>query len=240
MLTSTFKLGDYQLVANGDSGYAIMLTSPPCKELTKKILSLRLQISKELADLVTELIPSYQSLTLLFNPAKVKRTAIKKKLEKILLSSINYAEFESNCIEIPVCYSPHYAPDIERVAAHCGLTTNEVIEKHSAATYWVAMLGFLPGFVYLSGLENSLRCPRKNTPALLVPAGSIAIGDKQTGIYSLDSPGGWNVIGKTPTKLLNLDAERPIVINPLDEIKFVPISEQTYLQLQNNSNGLIQ
>ena len=142
--------------------------------------------------------------------------------------------FESNRIEIPVCYETKYAPDLNRLAKYCNLTTEEVIKRHTASVYWVAMMGFLPGFVYLSGLENSLHCPRKAVPDLSVPSGSIAIGGGQTGLYSLASPGGWNVIGATPTKLLSFGSDSPININPLDEIQFVAIDEKTYSNIQDS------
>lgn len=230
-------LNDYKVLCNGDCGYTILFTHPSSRELTKKILSVTQLIKKELNTLLIDSIPSYQSLTLVFNPIEISRKNIELKLKSALTSTIEYCLFKVNCIEIPVCYSPEYAPDIQRVAEHCKISTDEIVKQHTETLYWVAMLGFLPGFIYLSGLKKSLYCPRKESPSLSISPGSIAIGDKQTGLYSLASPGGWNVIGRTPIQLLTNNAEKPIVFSPLDEIKFVSISEQAFVQIKNESIG---
>ncbi len=230
-----FKPPGHKIVNNGDSAYSIIFEETASQQLTKQILSIRSLLEKQLESIIIETIPSYQSLTLLFNPIKSPRKKLLDKIKLLLSSSISYANIESKLIEIPVCYEVPFAPDMQRLSDHCQLTCQEIIERHTKPVYWVAMLGFLPGFVYLSGLDKALHCPRKSNPSLLVSPGSIAIGNQQTGIYSLSSPGGWNVIGRTPTKLLTLEAEQPIALNPLDEIKFTAISERAFLQLQNSS-----
>jgi inhibitor of KinA len=131
-------------------------------------------------------------------------------------------------IEVPVCYDPEFALDLEAVAQHCGLSPNEVGKRHAAARYQVRCIGFTPGFPYLSGLPAALATPRRATPRTAVPAGSVAIGAGQTGIYPLRSPGGWNIIGRTPLPLFDLAREPAALFAPGDRVRFVAIDRKEF------------
>lgn len=131
-------------------------------------------------------------------------------------------------IEVPVCYDPEFALDLEEVAQHCGFSPNEVATRHASADYQVRCLGFTPGFPYLSGLPAALAKPRRATPRTAVPAGSVAIGAGQTGIYPLRSPGGWNIIGRTPLCLFNLTREPAALLAPGDRVRFVAIDREQF------------
>lgn len=133
-------------------------------------------------------------------------------------------------IEIPVCYESNFAPDLEAVANHCGLSPNELIDRHRKAHYQVRCVGFTPGFPYLSGLPKELAMPRRATPRTRVPAGSVAIGGSQTGIYSLPSPGGWNLIGRTPLCLFDPQRERPALLRIGDRVRFRAINAEQFEQ----------
>jgi len=126
-------------------------------------------------------------------------------------------------VEIPVCYGGEWGPDLDFVARHAGLTTAEVIRRHAAAEYTVYMMGFLPGFPYLGGLDVSIAAPRLETPRRRVPAGSVGIAGEQTGIYPLASPGGWRLIGRTEVALFDLTARPPCLLAPGDQVQFIPI-----------------
>jgi inhibitor of KinA len=125
--------------------------------------------------------------------------------------------------ELPVCYEPPYALDIEDVARRCGCEASEIIEWHSAREYRVFMIGFLPGFPYLGVLDARLNLPRRDVPRQRVPQGSVAIAGEQTGIYPSDSPGGWHVIGRTPARLFDATANPPALLSPGDRVRFVPV-----------------
>lgn len=127
-------------------------------------------------------------------------------------------------VEIPVCYDGEFGPDLADVARHTGLSVEEVIARHSAVEYRVHCLGFAPGFPYLGGLPPELATPRRATPRQGVPAGSVAIGGAQTGIYPQSSPGGWNVIGRTPLRLFDADREPPALLKAGDRVRFRPIT----------------
>ena len=132
---------------------------------------------------------------------------------------------EPRRVEIPVCYGGEYGPDLEYVAELNGRTVEEVIAIHSGADYLVYFLGFSPGFPYLGGMPESIAAPRMPAPRKRVPAGSVAIGGNQTGIYPMASPGGWRIIGRTPVRLFRADAEPAVLVEMGDHVKFVPVSK---------------
>ena len=131
-------------------------------------------------------------------------------------------------LTIPVHYGGSFGPDLPEVAEYHGMTPSEVIALHSAVTYRVYMIGFSPGFPFLGGLDPRLHTPRKKSPREKVPAGSVGIADQQTGIYSLDSPGGWRLIGRTPVKLFDLSREEPLLLGAGDRVLFQPITENEF------------
>jgi inhibitor of KinA len=131
-------------------------------------------------------------------------------------------------IEIPVCYAADLALDLEEVARHTQLTHEEVIRRHSATEYRVQCVGFTPGFPFLSGLAAELSTPRRASPRSKVPAGSVAIGGAQTGIYPLQSPGGWNIIGRTPLPLFDIRRDPPVLLQAGDRVRFRPISREEF------------
>ncbi|HEX5439007.1 MAG TPA: 5-oxoprolinase subunit PxpB [Gemmatimonadaceae bacterium] len=131
-------------------------------------------------------------------------------------------------VEIPVCYGHEFGPDLVDVARHAHLTPDEVVQMHAAGDYRVHMIGFLPGFPYLGGLSDRLATPRRATPRTLVPAGSVGIGGRQTGIYPMDAPGGWQLIGRTPLALFLPDQEPPTRLRMGDRVRFRPISAQEF------------
>ena len=134
--------------------------------------------------------------------------------------------------EIPVVYGGEYGPDLAAIAQHAGLSEAEVINIHSSQDYLIYMLGFLPGFCYLGGLDERIHTPRLANPRLKIRAGSVGIGGSQTGIYPLDSPGGWQLMGMTPVKTYDPDREVPILVEAGNYIRFVPVDEAEYLRIQ--------
>ncbi len=181
-----------------------------------------------------ECVPAYASLLLRVDHAEWEahggpltaerlRAAIEAAWRKDASTHVGARE-----VTVPVWYAGMDLPDI---AAHARLSTDEVIARHSAPTYRVAMLGFAPGFPYLLGLDPALAMPRRSQPRISVPAGSIAIGGLQTGIYPQPLPGGWHVLGRTPLRLFDLDADPPSRLLPGDHVRFQPVDEDTYRQL---------
>ncbi len=140
--------------------------------------------------------------------------------------------------ELPVCYGGDHGADLDAVAMHCGLGIDELIRRHCAPVYQVAMLGFAPGFAYLLGLDPALEMPRRAQPRTRVPAGSIGIGGAQTGIYPRQLPGGWQLLGRTSARLFDAtNSKNPTLLEPGDRVRFVAISEKEFLQ-QSEANGV--
>lgn len=172
---------------------------------------------------IQEYVPAFSTLTVVYNPLQVSFGVLYEFIasvyqqEVIPRSEYVYPVHPADAEEhiLPVCYAPEVAPDLATVAEKSGLSTAEVVALHSQATYTVAMVGFTPGFTYLLGLDARLHTPRLSSPRIRVPAGSVAIGGSQTGIYSLQSPGGWNIIGRTPITLFN-----PYQTNPQQCCRF--------------------
>ncbi len=139
-------------------------------------------------------------------------------------------------VSIPVCYGGDFGPDLEYVAHHNNISPQEVIEIHSGNEYSVYMIGFSPGFPYLGGMSEKISAPRRSSPRLIIPAGSVGIAGKQTGIYPIETPGGWQIIGRTPIKLFRPDEESPSLLQAGDKIKFTPISYPEFMKWEEQKN----
>src|SRR5262249_45597643 len=135
-------------------------------------------------------------------------------------------------VEVPVCYDPEFAPDLDDVSRRTGRATKEVIDLHSTAEYRVACIGFVPGFPFLAGLAKELATPRRDTPRKEIPPGSVGIGGAQTGIYPLRSPGGWNLIGRTPLKLFDPTNNPPALLRAGDRVRFRAITREEFEALR--------
>ncbi|HMP87871.1 MAG TPA: 5-oxoprolinase subunit PxpB, partial [Lacibacter sp.] len=137
-------------------------------------------------------------------------------------------------LTLPVCYDPVFGTDLAQLEAELQLPAAEIVRLHSSRTYHVFLLGFTPGFPYMGILPPELHCRRKTTASQTVAAGSVAIAGTQTGIYPLSSPGGWNIIGRTPVSLVNPDQPSPFLLQPGDEVKFTPISREEFEAYENH------
>lgn len=177
---------------------------------------------------IVELVPTYGSLLVVYDQLDVGYAGLIEQL-KILAEGLESVEIpDREVVEIPVVYGGEYGPDLGIVAQLNSLSEDEVIKRHSEAEYPIYMLGFVAGFPYLGGMDKSIAAPRKQTPRLKIPAGSVGIAGQQTGIYSVESPGGWQIIGRTPLKLYDAAREKPILLRAGQSIRFKPITEAEY------------
>src|SRR5690606_32662757 len=186
---------------------------------------------------MTEAVPAYSTLTIFYDLLKVKNhitkdnfTAyewMKIQTEKWLHQNISHNENSKTVVSIPVCYDEEFAPDLPFIAETKKINIEELIALHIAKTYRVYMLGFLPGFAYMGQLDEKISCPRKNKP-VLTNAGSVGIASRQTGIYPLSSPGGWQIIGRTPLKMFDPQNENPALLKAGDEVRFISISKDEF------------
>lgn len=174
---------------------------------------------------VLNLHPAFASVLIDFDPRRHRHSDLEALVRERLSAQPAETAVESRLVEIPVCYGGADGPDLEEVARHTGLDPELVIQRHSAAEYRVYFLGFSPGFPYLGGMPAELATPRLPSPRKRVPAGSIAIGGLQTGVYPMESPGGWRLIGRTSLRLFDAAAEPPALLCLGDRVRFVPVPE---------------
>ena len=168
-------------------------------------------------DAIIEVIPAYSSILLEYDPRVIKKNKLSAFIKK---TKPDKNHVTGKCHNIPVVYGKEQGPDLSFVAKNSGLTEQEVIKLHTSVDYRVYMIGFLPGFCYLGGLDERLETRRLETPRLLIPAGSVGIAGKQTGIYPVESPGGWRIIGKTNFRLYQPDGNPVFPVKPGDSIRF--------------------
>ena len=208
----------------GDSALLVVLGSEIDLQTNQKIHELDKLLRQAPPEGVRESIPAYASLLLHYDPCKLGYEQVmdwvKQKMKKI--PPFNPAN--SRLVKIPTRYGGEDGPDLEHVAGFNHLSPQEVIRIHSTPEYPVYMMGFTPGFPYLGGMDPAINTPRLLTPRTHVPAGSIGIAGSQTGVYPIDSPGGWQIIGRTTTALFEVNSASPFLLAPGDRVKFVPVS----------------
>jgi inhibitor of KinA len=189
---------------------------------------------------IRNLHPGYASLLIDFDPLQMTHEELTAMVEQ--LGSVG--EFStgenSNVVTIPVCYNAEFGLDLADVARDTGISVEEVVRMHSSPTYHVYFLGFSPGFVYLGGLPEILHAPRLATPRTSIAAGSVGIAGSQTGIYPVDSPGGWKLIGRTPLRMFDSAAMPPTRLQPGDRMKFAPINRTTFEDMSRHTETRVQ
>ncbi|MBG9979232.1 5-oxoprolinase subunit PxpB [Ruoffia tabacinasalis] len=201
-------------------------------DINKKIVNLRKYIDSLKINGIIEMIISYTRLVIYFDPLTLNQNILIEILEQINLETIDNEEFPYRVVEIPVCYGGDFGPDLWRFEEK-DLTVDDVIKRHTDNEYLVYMLGFMPGFVYLGGLDPEIAMDRLETPRTHIAAGSVGIAGQQTGVYPYDSPGGWNLIGRTPIQLYDTRrGEDTILYNAGDRIKFYSISNEEFNEIQ--------
>lgn len=213
----------------GDKAIVVEFGDIIDEDINRKVINLMKNIeSSSLINSIYEMIPTYRSLMIIYNPLKITFNDLINSVKNIECNLKVLDKREKNIIKIPVLYGNDYGPDIDTVAKHNRLSIEEVIRLHSEAEYLVYMLGFTPGFTYLGGMNNKLETPRLDNPRVKIPEGSVGIAGKQTGVYPIESPGGWQLIGRTPIKLYNPKRENPILLKAGDYVKFTPITKDEF------------
>jgi inhibitor of KinA len=196
-----------------------------------------------------ETVPAYTSLAVYYNPVEVERknetvaATVLQTLQQLLeKDSAEQIPPTGTLVELPVCYDPALAPDLHTTAESLNLSVEELINIHSGKTYEVFMIGFTPGFPYMGTVDERIFTQRKTQPRLKVEPGSVAIAGNQTGIYPFATPGGWNIIGRTPLLLFDRHQSNPFLLKAGDEVKFRQISKEefeTLLAVENPNSGLV-
>ncbi len=214
----------------GESGLVVEFGRTISLEANQKVVALTAALEKAAIDGIKELVPTYRSLLVCYDPLKTNfdlLVSVVKNLRTNLNSS--EARIKAKRIVIPVVYGEEYGSDLAYVAETHGLTEQQVVKTHSGTEYRVYMIGFVAGFPYLGEVPDEIATPRLEVPRLKVPAGSVGIAEKQTGIYPRAAPGGWRIIGRTATKLFDPEQQPPALLGAGDKVRFKPISEEEYI-----------
>ena len=227
----------YTITPLGDSALIINYENIIDQDINKQVLQLFQKLKIQTLTGIKDIVPAYSSLTIHYDVAAVKqRTAhsetafdiFHKQIKNILAENSESSIMASRTIKIPICYSEKYALDIHEISKEKKLPVNEIIRLHTGKKYRVYMIGFLPGFAYMGEIDEQIAMPRKQQPRINVEAGSVGIAGMQTGVYPLNSPGGWQIIGRTPIQLFNKENTDPVLLQPGDEIEFYSITEDEF------------
>ena len=181
---------------------------------------------------IVELAPTYRSLLVCYDPAVISFARLKRRLERFHPDVVAATAARRRILKVPCCYGGAFGPSLAGMEEITGLSAQEIVRIHSAVDYRIYMLGFLPGFPYLGGLDKRIEAPRLPSPRKAIPAGSVGIGGNQTGVYPMESPGGWRLIGRTPLPFYDPAAARPVLCQAGEFIRFVPISAEEFADIQ--------
>lgn len=216
----------------GERSILVEWPSVISEEILKDIIGFKTAIEEKNIKSIVELKSAYNSLLISYNSICKNFENEVETLKNMYLSPKFSDDRMSVLWKIPVCYEDCFGIDLEAISIEKKLSKEAVIKRHSQAIYTVYFIGFLPGFLYLGGLDKSLHIPRKQTPRLKIEKGAVAIGGQQTGVYPSESPGGWNVIGNTPVSFFDVAKSNPCFANPGDHIVFKPITLKAYKEVK--------
>lgn len=227
---------NYPVYPCGDCAVTLQIGSEISEQVNQEVVAALETLRHADIPGVRELVPTYTSVCIHYDPMVLSYNALQTFLNQIkILDKEENTEQMGRVVEIPVCYGGEYGPDLTFVAEHNGLTEAEVVDRHSSGQYLVYMLGFLPGFAYMGGMDASIACPRLVSPRTRIPAGSVGIAGSQTGIYPLASPGGWQLIGRTPLRMFSIDGEQTsFALSAGDRVRFVPITEEAFRKMEDS------
>lgn len=221
-----------RIITSGDTAIVVEFEDRIDPEINAKVKAFYEVLKNANIKGVVDIIPTYRSVLIHYNPVFIRYAQMVETATKLLDEAKNVESVGKRIYKIPVCYGGYYGPDLNDVAEHAGMTPEEVIAIHSGKPYLIYMLGFQPGFAYLGGMDERIAMPRLPQPRGKILAGSVGIANKQTGIYPMDSPAGWRLIGCTPVKPYDVRKRKPILYEAGDYIEFVPIDEDEYMRIE--------
>ena len=213
----------------GDRALLVEVGDRISSRINNRVRELFIALDRERVKGIKDITPSYRSILVVYDPLEIPLSILQNRITGIYKKANTCQMPEPGTLEIPVAYGGEYGPDLEWVAEYHQIRSEEVIHFHSETVYHVYMIGFTPGYPYLGELPEAIATPRRDTPRTSVPKGSVAIAQKQTGIYPVESPGGWQIIGRTPFSLFNPEASPPVPLQMGDQVKFFPINEEEFI-----------
>ena len=219
-----------RIVIAGDSALVAEFEERIDPAVNARVVSLAAALDEARVAGVREVVPTYRSVTVYFDPLRTDHDTLVAQINQLTTRAVDLTA-ASTAHRVPVCYGGDLGPDLEAVAAHAGLTEAAVVLAHTARTYRVFMLGFLPGFAYMGTVDERISAPRRSIPRTRVPAGSVEIAGTQTGIHPSDAPGGWQLLGRTPLRFFDAARADPALLKPGDTVQFHAVDRQEFERL---------
>jgi inhibitor of KinA len=227
---------EYKMLPAGDTALVVEFGDHIDRRLSTWVLALARRLNDVQLDGIVETVPTFRSLMVYYDPLALPTDALTACIV-VLMEGLTASEQTGRTWRLPACYDEHIAPDLVEVAARTGLTPAQVVECHSAAVYHVYMLGFMPAMAYLGDVPAELVLPRRETPRLKVPVGSLAIASTMTCVYPLETPAGWHLIGRSPVPFLQRRPRPAALVAPGDKVSFLPVSLREYETLSARAAG---
>jgi inhibitor of KinA len=223
-----FTVSNFRIVPSGDSAIVVQLEARVAPEVNARAIRLAEAVQAAGIAGVRDVVPTYRSVAVFFDPLRTDYGGLVGWLERQADQLAEPPIEERPSISVPVCYEGELGPDLAAVAAFANMSPQDVITIHASATYRVFMLGFMPGFAYMGVLDPRIAMPRRSTPRVRVPCGAVGIAGLQTGIYPAETPGGWQLVGRTPLRPFDVTRPAPFLFQPGDAVRFVPIERDEY------------
>jgi KipI family sensor histidine kinase inhibitor len=225
------------VVAAGDSALFVEFEERIDEAVNARAIALAAALQNAGIRGVRDVVPTYRSVAVYFDPLRADYDRLVERIDQELRQPSSTAAGTRPPLRIPVCYGGDLGPDLAEVAAFAHIGEDEVVRRHTAATYRVFMLGFVAGFAYMGAVDGSIAMPRRATPRLRVPLGSVGIAGVQTGIYPAETPGGWQLVGRTPVKPFDPAREEPFLMQAGDHVQFVAIDRDTFARMEREASA---
>ena len=237
------NLPSYKISPLGDAALIVDFGNIISHMINDAVISLFKKLQQQPIEGMTEAVPAYSSITIYYDVVSIHKKIVeektvfewmKNKAQVFLEKEIDVYQYEKRVVNIPVCYENEFATDMKWITDKLKIFREELIQIHTSKHYRVYMLGFLPGFAYMGEVDDTIKLPRKQQPSNVI-AGSVGIAGKQTGVYPLDSPGGWQIIGRTPLRLFNKENKEPTLLQAGDSVKFISISKDEFENIKSRN-----
>lgn len=227
----------FRLLEAGDSALVVEFEARVDPVVNARAIALAEALGATRIEGVRDVVSSYRAVTVYFDPLRTDLARLTSRLEQEAAAARGATAVSGPPIAVPVCYGGAFGPDLEEVAAFAKCSPDEVVRLHAAQTYRVYMLGFVPGFAYMGTVDERISAPRRATPRLRVPSGSVGIAGRQTGIYPTETPGGWRLLGRTPVRPFDAGRADPFLFKPGDTVRFEPIGEDEFRELAGRAEA---
>lgn len=228
-------MSEPRIVPAGDSALVVEFEEKIDRAVNARVLALAARLEADPVAGVLDIVPTFRSVAVYFDPLRTPHAVLMDRLKREAAAEADVSVRRRDAVHVPVCYGGDFGPDLPAVAAFSGLSERAVIDLHAGPVYHVFMLGFAPGMAYMGTVDDRIAAPRRETPRLKVPRGSVGIAGAQTGIYPAETPGGWQIVGRTPFRPFDAARAEPFLFRPGDAVRFEAIDPSEFARLEREA-----